>query len=108
MDAVINGLDNVSVISNQAGMRDWELGYVQRPFFIPEHSTKNGAKDLAAQLQSWWKMNGYPLARFMACEDGVVIESQGNTPFHGIKSNLVNGFPPKTFAEYGARKWMLE
>lgn len=51
--------------------------------------TKNGAGVLAAVITNYWKRRGYPDVRV----DRYQIP---HTTAYGVRSNIVNGFPPRT------------
>ena len=56
---------------------------------LPDYSTKAGAKLLMATIRNYWKFRGYNIS--------IEIVEVTSAPRHfGIRSNLVNGIPPRS------------
>ena len=59
----------------------------------PDHSSRFGAAALAARIEQFWRDKGYPGA---ACvHDRVGFEQNDTDIIWGVRSNLVNGLPPR-------------
>ncbi|MEA2951204.1 MAG: hypothetical protein QOJ96_724 [Alphaproteobacteria bacterium] len=66
-----------------------------RPTPPAETLSHKGALALAKQLEKYWHDRGYPAARFWAEPIGERFEKIGTYELYRVKSNLVNGLPPR-------------
>lgn len=56
---------------------------------MSDNYTRNGAHVLARKIESFWKERGFPLIRAEAYRLPYSADDWG------VRSNLVNGFPPR-------------
>jgi len=59
----------------------------------PDHTTKEGAEELARRLQQYWHDSGHPQVRFWVVP-GTAYVLRGAARFD-VRSNLVGGLPPR-------------
>ena len=62
-----------------------------REYDVRELMTAHGAAELAKELEAFWKERGYPGIRCWVQKFTDAHVTYG----HGIRSNLLNGIPPK-------------
>jgi hypothetical protein len=67
---------------------------------VPPHHTAEGCKALCERLETFWHDRGHATARFWPerakYENGNLMFLPSGEPFWIVRSNLINGLPPKS------------
>ena len=61
---------------------------------FPDHLTRSGAEALAARLDAYWHGLGHAHVQHTAVEIPVALSKMGGEAWT-VRSNLVNGLPPR-------------